>query len=52
MMVLTVIIGIFLLAILIIHIFLTGNSLEKNSMELRNGITAYYKKMEEANEAA
>jgi len=40
----TVVIGIILSAVLIIHIFLTNNVVEKDCRELKDGINKYYSK--------
>jgi cell division protein FtsL len=46
MVIITIIIGVFVLAILIIHTFLTGNTIEKQTNELSEGIHTYYTKSE------
>ncbi len=46
MIVFTVIIGIIVSAILIIHTFLTSNIIEKEGEQLRDGLDKYYSKNE------
>jgi len=43
-LVVTVIIGVFFSAILIIHTFITGNAIEKNSLDLKTTLEKYYNK--------
>jgi len=47
-LVITVIIGVFFSAALIIHTFITGNAVEKNCLDLKAELEKYYKKEGEA----
>jgi len=43
-LVITVIIGVFFSAILVLHTFITGNTVEKNCADLRMALEKYYSK--------